>query len=92
MSYPGLAPPHRMFIEDLTLYDDLSSLFDKLQALVVSIEELIADPPYAPPNMQRATALTDVAIDYLDESEWTLHDWWKARQAAPQPWRHEEVV
>jgi hypothetical protein len=74
-----------MFVEDLTLVDDLHAVLHKLHALVNTVAELIGEPPYDPITMARASALADVAIDYLEDGQWALDQWWERRRGEGQP-------
>jgi len=85
-----LTPYELMFVEDLTLVDDLNAIFHRVHALVNTVAEVIREPPYVPIDLERAAALADIAIDYLEQGEWTVHDWWERRRSEGKPRMVEE--
>jgi hypothetical protein len=82
--YPLLSPSERMFVHDLTLYDELQEWFDKLHALANSAEDLI-EAPYPDIAMTHARTLVHCIIDYVEAAEWSVDDWWKQRQKDAKP-------
>ena len=85
-----LTPFELMFVEDLTLVDDLNLTFHRVHALVNTVAELIGEPPYVPVTMARAGALAEIAIDLLEQGEWTVDEWWERRRREGKPRRGEE--
>jgi hypothetical protein len=58
-----------MFVEDLTLYDDLYACLRKAQALMNSVAELFGGPLSDPVTRARASVLTDCGLDYLEDGQ-----------------------
>ena len=86
---PRLTQYELMFVEDLTLVDDLNQMFHRAHALVNTVAELIGEPPYVPITMARASALAEIAIDLLEQGEWTVDEWWERRRGEGKPRRVE---
>jgi len=87
---PRLSQLQLLFLEDLTLVDDLNLTFHRAQALLNTVAELIGEPPDVPATMARAAALADIALDYLEQGAWTVDAWWERRRGEGRPRLEEE--